>query len=143
MAKITSYYPVLATTDVAAAARFYEKHFGFRRLFDADWYVHLQQIEHPEVNLAILDAHHETVPANHRAPAQGLLLNFEVDDVDAEYDRLSQAGCDMLLPLRDEPWGQRHFIMRGPDGVLLDIIKPIAASAEFTSAYEAEALPGA
>jgi uncharacterized glyoxalase superfamily protein PhnB len=131
----------LASSDVGSAADFYERHLDFRRLFASDWYVHLQQAEHPQVNLALLDAKHETVPADHRTPAKGLLLNFEVDDVDAEYTRLMDAGAEVVLPLRDEPWGQRHFILRGPDGVLLDIIKPIPPSAEFATSYEEEARP--
>lgn len=103
--------------------------------------MHHQQADHPEVNLALLDANHETVPADHRTPARGLLLNFEVDDVDAEYTRLVEAGLETVLSLRDEPWGQRHFILRGPDGLLLDIIKPIPPAPEFAASYEEEARP--
>jgi uncharacterized glyoxalase superfamily protein PhnB len=138
---ITSFYPVLASVDVGAAADFYERNLGFRRLFTSDWYVHLQQVEHPEVNLALLAANHETVPADHRTPAKGVLLNFEVADVDAEYARLTDGGAEVVLRLRDEPWGQRHFILRGPDGVLLDIIKPIPPSEQFATSYEEEARP--
>ncbi len=43
----------------------------------------------------------------------------------------------MLIPLRDEAFGQRHFITRDPNGVLIDIIKPIPPSAEFAQQYEA------
>lgn len=141
MTKITSCYPVLASSDVGAAAEFYERHLGFRRLFESDWYVHLQQVQHPEVSLALLDANHETVPADQRTPAKGVLINFEVDDVDAEYARLMDTGGEVVLSLRDEPWGQRHFILRGPDGVLLDIIKPISPSEQFAANYQEEARP--
>jgi catechol 2,3-dioxygenase-like lactoylglutathione lyase family enzyme len=141
MTKITSYYPVVATSNVAAAAEFFERHLGFRSLFVADWYVHLQRPDHPEVNLALLDAEHETVPSDHRTPAKGMLLNFEVDDVAAEYTRLMGAGIDLVVPLRDEPWGQRHFILRGPDGILVDIIEPIPPSAEFAASHQEESRP--
>ncbi|MGJ7583249.1 VOC family protein, partial [Variovorax sp. RHLX14] len=40
--KVTSYYPVLMTNDVAGTANFYQAHFGFTPLFTSDWYVHLQ-----------------------------------------------------------------------------------------------------
>ena len=43
-----------------------------------------------------------------------MLLNFEVADVDAKHTELSAAGLPMLLPLRDEPFGQRHFITQDP-----------------------------
>ncbi len=141
--KVTSYYPVLMTADVAATADFYKTHFGFMPLFTSDWYVHLQMADEPSVNLAVLDSRHETIPAAARGQvAGGTLLNFEVDDPDAVHDRLKAAGLPILLPLRDEAFGQRHFITRDPNGVLIDIIKPIPPSGEFVAQYEAGALPG-
>ncbi|QHE84087.1 VOC family protein [Hydrogenophaga sp. BPS33] len=130
--KSTSYYPVLMTDRVSETARFYEQHFRFTRLFDSDWYVHLQSSEDASVNLAVLDSGHMTIPAAGRgARASGVLLNFEVEDVDAEYARVQAQELPVLLALRDEPFGQRHFIVQGPDGVLIDVIKPIPPSAEF------------
>ncbi|RQO38936.1 glyoxalase [Variovorax sp. KBW07] len=140
--KVTSYYPVVMTNDVAATAGFYQQHFGFSALFTSDWYVHLQLEGNAAVNLAVLDGRHETIPAPARGQvAGGLLLNFEVDDPDAVHDRLKAAGLPILLPLRDEAFGQRHFITSDPNGVLIDIIKPIPPSAEFAAQYEASALP--
>ncbi|MNN30474.1 hypothetical protein D3C81_1441240 [compost metagenome] len=78
--KVTSYYPVIMTGDVAGTAAFYQRHFGFVPLFTSDWYVHLQLAGDPSVNLAVLDSSHETIPAPARGQrAQGLLLNFEVE----------------------------------------------------------------
>lgn len=136
MMKIQSFYPVLATTEVEEACAFYERHFGFRRAFDSDWYVHLQHAEQPELNLAILDAQHESVPAPYRKPAQGVLLNFELEEVDSAYADLVDAGVKILLELRDEAWGQRHFIAKGPGGVLVDVIKKIPPSEEFAAGYQ-------
>lgn len=138
---ITSYYPVIMTRDVAGTAAFYTAHFGFVELFAADWYVHLQSAEDPSINLAILDGAHHTIPASARGQVGGLLLNFEVEDVDAVHERLVAAGLPVLLSLRDEAFGQRHFITADPNGVLLDIIKPIPPSAEFAAQYQASALP--
>lgn len=66
-----------------------------------------------------------------------MLLNFEVADVDAEYARLVDgAGLRPQLPLRSEDFGQRHFIVAAPDGVLVDVISPIEPSAEYADAYQ-------
>ncbi len=37
--------------------------------------------------------------------------------------------------LRSEELGQRHFITADPNGVLIDVIKPIPPSAEFLAHY--------
>lgn len=140
--KIASYYPVIMTADVAGTAAFYRAHFGFVALFEADWYVHLQSAEDPSVNLAVLDGDHATIPESGRGRVGGLLLNFEVEDVDAVHDRFVAAGLPVLLGLRDEAFGQRHFITADPNGVLLDIITPIPPSAQFAAQYAEGALPG-
>jgi catechol 2,3-dioxygenase-like lactoylglutathione lyase family enzyme len=140
--KVTSYYPVIMTNDVAATASFYQAHFGFTPLFTSDWYVHLQLADDPAVNLAVLDGRHETIPEPARGQVVGgMLLNFEVDDPDAIHDRLAAAGLPILLAPRNEDFGQRHFITSDPNGVLIDIVKPIPPSAEFAASYEAGALP--
>ncbi|WP_105428522.1 VOC family protein [Neorhizobium sp. T6_25] len=139
--KAISYYPVIMTDDVAGTAAFYREHFGFEALFSADWYVHLQSRESEHVTLAILDGSHETIPESGRGKVSGLLLNFEVEDVDAVYARLTAAGLPIRRDIRDENFGQRHFITADPNGVLIDIITPIPPSAEFAALYDASALP--
>jgi len=139
--KTTQFYPVIMTDDVAGTARFYVDHLRFRFAFESDWYVHLQSMEDESVNIAVLQWDHETVPAAGRAPTGGLLLNFEVDDVDAEYQRAVARGLPILKPLTDEAFGQRHFITRDPNGVMIDVIKPIPPSAEFLAQYAEDAVP--
>lgn len=133
--KCTQFYPVIMTERVAQTAQFYVDHFRFGRAFDSGWYVHLQSSEDPTVNLAILQGDHPTVPAAARGTVSGLLINFEVEDVDAEYQRAQASGLPIVLSLRDEAFGQRHFITQDPNGVLIDIIKPIPPSAEFLKQY--------
>ncbi|WP_407319691.1 VOC family protein [Isoptericola halotolerans] len=131
---VTSFYPVLMSTDVGAAADFYRRVLGFETTFEADWYVSLRR---GAFELALLDPDHPTVPAGFGRPVQGLLLNLEVEDADAEHQRLvDELGLEPVLPLRDEDFGQRHFIVEAPDGVLVDVIQPIDPSAEFAAAFQ-------
>lgn len=139
--KSTSYYPVIMTHDVAATVAFYEKHFRFEALFTSDWYVHLQSKEDEHVTLAVLDGRHETIPAAGRGTVSGLLLNFEVEDVDVVYESLKAAGLPILKEICDEDFGQRHFITADPNGVLIDIIKPIPPSEAFAAQYDPSVLP--
>ena len=138
--KTTSYYPVLMTGDVDGTKDFYIKHFRFKPLFASDWYVHLQSADDEAVNLAILQGDHETIPAEGRGRASGVLINFEVEDPDAVYERVKAAKLPILRTLRDEPFGQRHFITRDPNGVLIDVIKPIPPSEEFLAQFAPEAV---
>ncbi|MFF7178514.1 VOC family protein [Streptomyces sp. NPDC008121] len=135
--KLGGFYPVLASRDVAASRDFYTRHLGFDVTFEADWYVSLRRPDAPQYELALLDHAHPTVPEGHRAALQGgLLLNFEVDDVDSEHQRLVvEAGLPVVLPLRTEEFGQRHFIITAPDGVLIDVITVVPPSEQYAAQY--------
>lgn len=131
--EITSFYPVLMVDDVASSARFYRDVLGFETTFETDWYVSLS---FDGGELAILDCRHETIPDGFRERVQGLLLNVEVTDAAAEHARMVGAlRLPERLALRDEAFGQRHFIVEAPGGVLLDVIEPIEPSAEFAAAF--------
>jgi catechol 2,3-dioxygenase-like lactoylglutathione lyase family enzyme len=133
MDTMTSFYPVVMTDDVAASAAFYVEHLGFETTFEADWYVSLR---HGAFELAVLRHDHETVPTDFRRTASGILLNYEVDDARAAFDRLvTRAGLEVARDLRDEAFGQRHFIVVAPGGVLVDVIENIAPAAEYADAY--------
>lgn len=139
--RVAQFYPILLSRDVGAASAFYQAHFGFRAAFSADWYVHLQSVSDPRVNMAVLDAGHETIPAIGRGLMGTSFLVFEVEDAGAEFARLTEAGLSILQPLTDEAFGQRHFILAAPDGVMIDVVTPIPPSAEFAAGYAADALP--
>lgn len=135
--KLSSFYPVILTEQVAASFKFYTDYFGFVPVFEADWYVSLKQKNQDQpFELAILDASHPTVPELFRKTAQGVIVNFEVDDVDAVYERLIvQAKLPLHLDIRDEPFGQRHFITSDPNGVLIDVITVIPPSESYSEQY--------
>lgn len=118
---------MMEKSRIPMARDFYVQHLGFQIVFEADWYVSLKMADHPHAyELALLDYTHETIPSAFRKPVQGLLLNFEVEDVDATYHRLiDEAGLTVVQALRSETFGQRHFIIEDPAGVLIDIITPI------------------
>ncbi|WP_339279068.1 VOC family protein [Paenibacillus sp. FSL W8-1187] len=135
--KASSFYPVLLTDQVRSTASFYEEHFGFQKVFEADWYVSLKLSgEKVSYELAVLDAAHPTIPEPYRTRTNGLILNFEVEDVDAQYDRLIRdAGLPLALELRSEDFGQRHFITSDPNGVLIDVITVIPPSDGYSEQY--------
>jgi len=42
--------------------------------------------------------------------------DFEVDDVDATYARLTSLGVTWVMAPTDQPWGARSAMFRDPDG---------------------------
>lgn len=54
--------------------------------------------------------------------APGFELGFKVDDVDAAYAELIEAGAEGVTPPRDRPWGQRTAYVRDPDGHLIELV---------------------
>ena len=66
-----------------------------------------------------------------------MILSFYVEDAAAEHARLAAAGVPISQPLRDEVFGQRHFIAADPNGILIDIITPIEPDAAWLAANSA------
>ncbi|MBW7457449.1 VOC family protein [Paenibacillus sepulcri] len=136
--KINSFYPVIMTKKVADCAEFYRQYFGYEVVYESDWYVSLRTGggQQGSYELALLDAGHPTIPAQYRKRAEGVILNMEVDDVDGEYERLV-IGAKLTLEqdIRDEEFGQRHFILSDPGGILIDVIAVIPPSVEESANY--------
>lgn len=132
---INSAYPVIRTKKIEETAQFYEKYFGFERTFTADWYVSLKT---GSQELAILQHDHETLPEAFRGKQSGpeTLLNFETEDVDKLYQQFKTDGHKIHYDIKNEGWGQRHFISEDPNGIAVDIIKIIPPSKEFLKQYE-------
>ena len=54
---------------------------------------------------------------------QGIVLSVEVEDAASEWERLKDKGLKVIVDLRDEEWGQRHFILEDPAGVYVDVVQ--------------------
>ncbi|RMF09239.1 MAG: glyoxalase [Alphaproteobacteria bacterium] len=133
--KLNGFYPVLCVEDVERAAHFYVAHFGFKPVFESDWYIHLRMEGRDEIELAFVKATHESVPESCRRGAQGIILSFEVEDANSLYASFMKKGLNILQDLRDEPWGQRHFILSDPCGVTIDVVQVIEATQDFQTQH--------
>lgn len=61
------------------------------------------------------------------------ILEFIVEDVDAEYERLSDQIGEVVTVPTTMPWGNRALLVRDPDGNLVNLFTPVteAARAKF------------
>jgi catechol 2,3-dioxygenase-like lactoylglutathione lyase family enzyme len=51
-------------------------------------------------------------------------INIEVDDVDAAYGRLIEAGVEVERPPEQQEWGARHLWFRDVDGRRMSLFTP-------------------
>ena len=50
-----------------------------------------------------------------------IILDFLVDDVDAEYPRVAALGVEWVMPPATQPWGNRSMYFRDPAGNLVNV----------------------
>jgi predicted enzyme related to lactoylglutathione lyase len=58
-----------------------------------------------------------------------IIIEFEVDDVDVEYQRLEPLVGDWVQPPTTMPWGNRSILFRDPDGNLVNLYTPVSEEA--------------
>lgn len=65
-------------------------------------------------------------PADNRS----VILEFRVDDVDAEYARIRETlGAHVVQAPTTMPWGNRSLLFRDPDGNLVNYFTPVTEAA--------------
>ncbi|HMJ14138.1 MAG TPA: VOC family protein [Polyangiaceae bacterium] len=131
MTALRSLFPDICTHDVKACVDFYAALFGFRPVFQADWYAQLVAPENPSLQIAFVEQGHGSVPEGHGLAPRGVLVTLEVDDVDALHARALELGHAITYALKSEVWGQRHFMLLDPNGLLVDVVQLIPPSQEF------------
>lgn len=115
----------LFTDEIERARDRYVELLGFRADLDLGWFVSLRHDGHPDLEIALTAADHESLPIAHQRGASGAALAFVVDDVDELHRRLAAAGVEIVQPPLDHPWGQRQVLAAWHDGLLLDAIEMI------------------
>jgi catechol 2,3-dioxygenase-like lactoylglutathione lyase family enzyme len=114
----------LNVADERSSADFAIAHFGFSEAMSSDGFVSLHR-EDAGFNLIFLRAGLPTFKPSTMAghTADGLLVVFVVDDVDAEYERLKAEGVDIVTDIETEPWGERFFQVADPNGVVIQLVQ--------------------
>lgn len=86
----------------------------------------------PGATLAI--GHSDTVPlfgvgAAHAADNHTAIIEFQVEDLDAEYARLGPLVETWVQEPTTLPWGNRSMLIRDPDGNLVNLYQPVTDEA--------------
>ena len=67
-------------------------------------------------------AHIQLVTRDAKAP-EDPVISVHTDDVDAAYQEAQNLGYEIVHPLTTEPWGVRRFLVRAPDGNVINIVR--------------------
>ena len=117
----TALYPVMAVESPSKAAAEFQRLLPLETVFQTDWYQHLKSADN-ELQLGFVRHDHDSVPPDQRTVAQGVFITVESMDTKADWDRLKDQ-FDIAVPLTDESWGQRHFIVRLSSGLTVDFVE--------------------
>lgn len=124
-------FPDICSDDLIACRDFYRSLFGFEIVFEIDWYIQMKHPENDALQIAFVRRDHPSVPRGDQDAARGVIVTLETDAVDPVYQRATELGLSPVLSLRDEEWGQRHFMVRDPNGLLVDVVQMIDPSPQF------------
>ena len=135
MITANSSFPVFIVPDIGKAKVFYTEHFDFGIAFENEWYLHL--VSASGIQIGFMLPGQPTQPAMfHPAyEGRGVIFSLEVEDVDAAYAEARERDLKVVLDLRSEDWGQRHFCIEDPNGLHLDVVQEIAPTAEYEESY--------
>lgn len=120
-----AFYPNLVTGRLYETWDFYTSVLGFRTVAECDVYVHLQ---HPSgAQFGLLKEELDGTPAElvSSTEGRGFWLSLDVPDADEEHARLRSLDVPIVEGPADQPWGERRFIVRDPNGVLVWIAHQI------------------
>ena len=117
------------TNDIKRLVGFYETISGIT----ATWYTEdFAELATPACTLAIASQRTMILfgaGAAHAADNHSAILEFRVEDVDKEYDRLKEVIGEFVQEPKTQPWGNRSLMFRDPDGTLINFFTPVSAEA--------------
>jgi catechol 2,3-dioxygenase-like lactoylglutathione lyase family enzyme len=118
------------TNDIKRLVRFYEKVTGL----SATWYTEdFAELPTASCTLAIGSKRTmELFGAGAARPADNhtAIIEFRVDDVDREFNKLKGVLDEFVQGPTTQPWGNRSLLFRDPDENLINFFTPVSAEAK-------------
>lgn len=111
----------IITHDVDRLTRFYETVTGVAAARPAPVFAELRT---PTGTVAIAHAATVAMLGDHAPTPENngtIIIEYLVDDVDAEFARLRDMLDDVVLEPTTMPWGNRSTLFRDPDGNLVNL----------------------
>ena len=113
--RVTGIIANLAVDDIGAARDFYRDYLGLAvEDFNLGWVARYQS---PDGRARL-----QLVTGDATSPEDSVISVLVGDDVDEAYAEAQRRGYEIVHPLTQEPWGVRRFLVRAPDGNVLNIV---------------------
>jgi catechol 2,3-dioxygenase-like lactoylglutathione lyase family enzyme len=116
------FYNGIVTSKFQESKEFYTKKLEFSVKFENEWFFLLER-DGRELAFMLpnLEFQHQIFQGEYSG--KGLWLTVEVDDVEAEYERIQNIDIPIAVDLRQEEWGETHFSIVDPNGIGIDFVK--------------------
>lgn len=131
MIEIDAMFPVMVTLNLESVKQYYETAFGFTAVFyDPGFYLHLVSPS-SGVQLGFLLPGHATQPGflHPVMSKEGYVISLEVKDAAQAYAEALRMNLYIAMELKEEDWGQVHFILQDPAGFRIDVVQHLEATA--------------
>lgn len=143
--RVKDVFLLICTPKLYECRDFYVQTFGFKVGFESSIYIQLHiagDSGGPGFSLAFMPPRQPFGP-NFAAPydGNGAYVTIEVEDAKARFEQVRASGAPIVQPLRDEGWGQRHFVTRDPHGTLVDVVQGIDPAPGYYDHYQIERKP--
>ncbi|PKA98349.1 glyoxalase/bleomycin resistance protein/dioxygenase superfamily protein [Flavobacteriaceae bacterium MAR_2009_75] len=111
------------TEKLTESKKFYSEILDFGVTFENEFYL-LMHTPNREAEIGFLLPDHPSQQPlfQERFSGKGMYLTIEVKNVDELYNKIKEKNVDIKIPIRDEPWGDRHFAIEDPNGIGIDIV---------------------
>lgn len=136
MIQPNSAFPVFIVTNLDAAKSFYSDHFSFDIAFENEWYLHLVSASGIQIGFMLPNQPTQPPLFQDAHIGDGVIFSLEVDDADSAFAEAKKHALDIVVSLRSEEWGQRHFCIKDPNGIYLDIVQAIEPTEAYQQGYE-------
>ncbi|MCH8536089.1 MAG: VOC family protein [Flavobacteriaceae bacterium] len=113
----------IITEKLQETKKFYTGVLDFGVSFENEFYLLLHTPDQ-SVEISFLQPNHPSQKPIFQSEfnGKGVYLTIEVENVDEIYKHLKDIGVQMVIEIRDEPWGDRHFAIKDPNGIGIDIV---------------------
>lgn len=117
----------LISANIASLRAFYIELLQIQPSGDDSWWVDFGVVGDTQLVMYSQQGMEEMAPGSMTGSGNGrFTLEFEVDDPDAEFERMVAGGADVVKPPTTQTWGRRSVWLRDPDGNIVNLYCNVA-----------------